>query len=81
MKPEDARILKESLASYNLTGRLFDKLQVIVDGGVAQTTMYKAFRLGGKTPLLRRILTTGQEILQEHLEMIAEYEQPQPATA
>ena len=81
MKPEEARILKEELASYNLTGRLLDKLQVVVDGGVAQTTVYKAFRVGGTTPLLRRILTTAQEILREHQEMIAEYEQPQPATA
>lgn len=80
MSTEEAKKLQHELASYNLTGRLFDRLQVVIHGGCAKSTMYKAFQNGSKTPQLERILTTAQDILREHQEMIAEYE-PQPAAA
>lgn len=73
MDADKAKKLQEQLASYNLTDRLFDRLQVVIDGGCAKTTMYKAFRVGSKTPLLNRILATAEEVLRSHEELIGEY--------
>lgn len=66
MESVPANKIKEKISAYNLKGRLLAHLAIVVDGGIAETTMYKAFREGGKTPTLRLILTTAEAIIAAH---------------
>lgn len=45
---------------------LKERLDIVINEGVATTTIYKAFRFGGVTPLLEKILETAQTIVAEH---------------
>lgn len=58
--------IQEGIAAYNLKQELYDRLQIKIVGGVAQSTIYKAYRVGGTTPTLRLILDTAKELIAEH---------------
>lgn len=70
MEIEQVKKIKECIVGYNLFETLKNRLSVIVVGGVADSTIYKAFRLGGKTPLLRTILSAAAEVVEQHEENI-----------
>lgn len=82
METIPANMIKEKISAYNLKDRLLAHLAVLVDGGVAETTIYKAYREGGKTPTLRLILTTAENIIEAHEKAATEQLQAlQTATA
>lgn len=74
---EESKLIKEKILGYNLFDRLKTRLDFIVVGGVAETTIYKAFREGGRTPTLRVILSAAEELIQKHEGNIEEYLQEQ----
>ena len=66
MDTTELEILKEQVSAYNLMDAIVEAMAVRTKGGVATTTVYKALREGGKTPLLRLILATTQEMVHQH---------------
>lgn len=51
---------------------LKSRLQVIINGGVATSTIYKAFQQGGKTPTLEIILQQAEAVIREHEQTVQE---------
>lgn len=45
---------------------LMQRLEIVINEGVAKTTVYKAFREGGITPTLEIILEQAQATIAEH---------------
>lgn len=62
----DHNEIKRLVAGYNLFETLQARLQIVVVGGTSPSTIYKAFRVGPKTPLLELILNTAQSVIREH---------------
>lgn len=62
----DYKKIKTGIAAYKLKQPLFERVNILVHEGVAQSTIYKAFRVGPKTPLLSLIIETAQELLEQH---------------
>lgn len=82
MEIAEAKKIKECIVGYNLFETLKNRLEIVVVGGVADSTIYKAFRVGGKTPLLRTILLTGAEVIEQHEQAIeSALRAPDSATA
>lgn len=42
------------------------RLHIIINGGVARSTIYKAFQMGAKTPTLEIILREAEAVIREH---------------
>lgn len=85
---EDLKILREKISGYNLFETLSDHLKIIIkkslrnpEGGVGDTTIYKALREGDKTPTLKTILDTADIIVEKHEELIEEYMKDTQAAA
>lgn len=62
----DKKEIKNLVNGYNLMDILEDRLQIIINGGVARSTIYKAFQVGGKTPTLEIILREAEAVVKEH---------------
>lgn len=70
--------IRELINMYGLKEDLLARMSQIRKGGIAWSTFYKACDRGPVTPLLRLILETAQQIIQEHIEHIEKTQQPQP---
>lgn len=66
MEKTNEQNVYEKIAAYNLLGALQDRLKVKRVGGVARSTIYKAFQVGGTTPSLRLVIDTCIELIEEH---------------
>lgn len=62
----DAKKIQELISGYALMDTLQDRLQVAVVGGVARSTIYKAFQIGPKTPRTKVVLQVAQQVVEEH---------------
>lgn len=62
----DYKKIKTQVAAYKLKHPLFERVNILVHDGVAHSTIYKAFRVGPKTPLLQLILETAQTLVEQH---------------
>lgn len=62
----EGKKIHEQIAGYGLMDALLDRLNRIVVGGVARSTVYKAFGQGGQTPRTKLVLKTAQEVIAEH---------------
>jgi len=62
----DARKIHELISGYGLMDTLLDRLQLAVMGGVARSTIYKAFQTGPKTPRTKVVLQVAQQVVEEH---------------
>jgi len=69
--------IAKDIRGYNLFARLYDRCQIVIDGGCARSTVYKALSQGPATATLEKILEAGAAIVAEHkakieqLEMVA----------
>ena len=72
MESSQSKRLHRQIRAYNLIDALKQRLDIIIVEGVANTTIYKAFREGGTTPLLEKILETAQILVEEHEASIKE---------
>lgn len=70
MEALEAKKIHRKIKAYNLKDSLLERLNIVIVDGVAPTTMYKAFRVGGTTPLLENILDVAQMLILEHEEKI-----------
>ncbi len=66
MNQTTAKNIHEKITAYNLLDQLKEALKVKRVGGVARSTIYKAFQEGGTTPSLRLVLETCSELIAEH---------------
>lgn len=48
------------------------RLQIVINGGVARSTIYKAFQQGAKTPTLDIILQQAEAVIREHEQAVQE---------
>lgn len=62
----DTKKIQELISGYGLMDMLQDRLQVAVVGGVARSTIYKAFQNGPETPRTKVVLQVAQQIVEEH---------------
>lgn len=62
----DAKKIQELISGYGLMDALQDRLQAVVVGGVARSTIYKAFQYGALTPRTKIVLQTAQQVIAEH---------------
>lgn len=80
MSTHEAQKIKDKIMGYNLFDTLSDRLKVIIkksprnpEGGVSDSMIYKAFRVGGKTATAITILNAAQQLIEDHEELIEEY--------
>ena len=58
--------IAKDIRGYNLFDRLYDRCQVVIDGGCARSTVYKALSQGAITDTLEKILEAAAAIVAEH---------------
>lgn len=62
----DQKEIRKLINGYNLMEVLEARLHIIINGGVARSTIYKAFQMGAKTPTLEIILREAEAVIREH---------------
>ena len=68
----DAKKIQELISGYGLMDTLQDRLQVAVVGGVARSTIYKAFQTGPETPRTKIVLQVAQQVIADHERTVTE---------
>jgi DNA-binding phage protein len=66
MTTEEAKILHEKISAYGLIQNLQHTITIRRKKGVARSTIYRAFEIGGETALLRFILNVAKELINIH---------------
>lgn len=62
----DAKKIQEMISGYGLMDALQERLQLAVVGGVARSTIYKAFQVGPVTHRTKIVLQIAQQVISEH---------------
>lgn len=62
----DAKKIQELISGYGLMDTLQDRLELAVVGGVARSTIYKAFQKGPATARTKVVLHVAKELIDEH---------------
>jgi hypothetical protein len=68
----DAKKIQELIAGYGLMDLLEARLQVVVVGGVARSTIYSAFQRGATSARNKVILETAKQIIAQHEASVVE---------
>jgi hypothetical protein len=68
----DAKKIQELISGYGLMDALQDRLQMAVVGGVARSTIYKAFQYGPETPRTKIVIQVARQIVEEHERNVSE---------
>lgn len=66
----EAKKLQTLISGYGLMEALQSRMETVVVGGVARSTIYKAFQTNGGTPRTDLILKIAEEVVAEHEEYI-----------
>lgn len=66
----DTKDILRRISGYGLFEELQSRLNRIILGGVARSTIYKAFSTGGGTPKTDIILQIAEDVVAEHLQKI-----------
>jgi len=67
----DTKKIQELISGYGLMDTLQDRLQAVVVGGVARSTIYKAFQSGALTPRTKIVLQVAQQVITDHEQNVA----------
>lgn len=66
----DAKEIQRLISGYGLMDALEERLQVVVVGGVARSTIYSTFQRGATSPRSEIILETAKKLIREHEETV-----------
>lgn len=58
--------IAKDVKGYNLFDKVKDRCSIVIDGGVARSTIYKALSQGPVTDTLEKILEAGAAVVAEH---------------
>lgn len=67
---KQAKHIHRQISGYGLFEELESRLEVAILGGVARSTIYKAFSTGGGTPKTDIILQIAEDVVCKHLEKL-----------
>ena len=62
----DHRKIAKDVKGYNLFEKVRERCNVVIEGGVARSTIYKALSQGPVTDTLEKILEAGAFVVAEH---------------
>lgn len=62
----DTKKIQDLISGYGLMDALQDRLEIAVVGGVARSTIYKAFQKGPETPRTKIVIQIAQQVIAEH---------------
>jgi len=62
----DHKKISDDIKGYKLFWKLFDRCQIVIEGGVAESTIYKALSKGPVTKTLKKILEAAERIVVDH---------------
>lgn len=62
----DTEKIKDGIRGYRLMDELLKRLNVVVNGGVAKSTVYSAFTTGPTTPIRDTIFKTAEAVILKH---------------
>mgnify|MGYP001381334893 CR=1 FL=1 len=68
----EAKKIHELIMGYGLLDALQNRLNVVISGGIARSTIYKAFQVGPKTPRTKMVLQVAETVIAEHEKNVAE---------
>ena len=58
--------IAKDVKGYNLFDKVKDRCAIVIEGGVARSTIYKALSQGPVTDTLEKILEAGAAVVAEH---------------
>lgn len=58
--------IRDSIRRYRLMPQLLKRLSVVINGGVARSTVYSAFESGPTTPIRDQIFITAKALIEQH---------------
>jgi len=67
----DKKEIRQLINGYNLMDALEARLQIVINGGVARSTIYKAFNQGANTPTLQIIRREAEAVIKDHEDSVA----------
>lgn len=71
--------LLRQISGYGLFEELQNRLNRVIIGGVARSTIYKAFATNGGTAKTDKILEIAKDVVAQHIERIKEIPANEPA--
>jgi len=66
MEHIDYKKIAKDIRGYNLMDKLMERCTIVIEGGVARSTIYKALSQGPITDPLEKILEAAEAIVAEH---------------